>query len=107
MKTQVIGMFGMVVAFGLAVFACAAPVEDPESAAAQPGEESTGESSAALMNNGGATDNCSGASCKSDTGDQSCCCAVGDRCVKTVGTCKCEKATVIGGGGGGIFQRIQ
>lgn len=109
MKTT---MIGTVLALGVALFACAAPTEQelpteaPAEAPAQGAAENTGETSEELRV-GGFGGQC-GSTCQSDTGDQSCCCAVGDRCVKGVTFCKCEKASVIGGGfgsSGGVILR--
>lgn len=103
MKTK---MIAAVMALGIGVFACAAPTEQelPTEASGtaadapkENAEENTGTSESELRIKAGGT-GC-GTECQSVGGDQKCCCAVGDRCVSGATFCKCEPATVIGGGG--------
>lgn len=83
-------MIGSCVAIALALFACAAPSEQELEAAAQPGQEQTGEAESELrirQNNGGCA-----VTCSSDDGTQTCCCDVGQKCVKGIKYCECKSA---------------
>jgi hypothetical protein len=60
-----------------------------------PGDTQIGVARQALRPRVGVGEGC-GTTCKSDDGAQSCCCKVGDRCVTTLHTCKCELAAVVG-----------
>src|SRR5687768_14111333 len=87
-------MIGCVAVFGLGPLACVAPGEQDDGMGDVPAEdqasadgESTGVVTSELRNgDGGAC----GTTCASDNGSQTCCCEVGDRCVKGVTFCKCE-----------------
>jgi len=85
MKTKLIGSC---IAIALALFACAAPTEAELESGAQAADERTGEVASELRPRLGA--GCA-TTCASDDGAQTCCCAVGDKCIKGITYCKCEK----------------
>lgn len=94
--------------FAFGVFACAAPsgeelpTGDGTQAPAAAGEENTDSKSDELRKGGlGAT--CA-VTCSSDNGAETCCCDVGQKCVKGYSFCECRTATVPGiSSSGGIF----
>lgn len=46
------------------------------------------------VDNGPFADGC-GSTCSSDNGDETCCCEVGKKCVKTAGWCGCKDASAL------------
>lgn len=88
--------------FAFGVFACAAPngeelpTSDGTQAPAAPGEENTDSKSDELKKGGLGAGAC-GVTCESTDGNVTCCCDVGQKCVRWSNNCECQTATRPGG----------